>query len=212
MLAYKNRCTVVGKSHEFPKPMTAALSACENHLHETEARWFAVYTRYKREKLVVKQLQQKGIECYLPLQRLTRRYDRKVKQVELPLINCYIFVRIVKGEYVPVLETQDVLQFVKFSRNLIAIPEVEIDLLRRVVGELEELEVNPSAYHPGDQVEVIGGQLTGLKGTLIEKRGQHRLIVALDTLGYELNMEVRLEDVIRVRGPRSNVQRQVTRV
>ena len=189
--------------------MTAAVSACENHLHESEARWFAVYTRYKREKQVAKHLQQKGIEHYLPLQRLTRRYDRKVKQVELPLINCYIFVRIVKSEYVPVLETQDVLQFVKFSRNLISIPPAEIDLLRRVVGELEEFEVNPAAYHPGDQVEVIGGQLTGLKGTLIEKRGQHRLIVALETLGYELNMEVRVEDVIRVRGSKSGARSAV---
>ena len=75
----------------------------ENHLDTSEARWFAVYARYKREKVVAQRLQEKGIECYLPLQRLTRYYTRKVKQVELPLISGYLFTKITKKEYVPVL-------------------------------------------------------------------------------------------------------------
>ena len=89
----------------------------ENHLHETEPRWFAVYTRYKREKLVAQQLRDKGIEVYLPLQHFTRRYTRKIKKVEMPLISCYVFARITKKEYVPVLETPDVVQFVRFAKG-----------------------------------------------------------------------------------------------
>ena len=187
---YQNRSVKLGKSLEFPAPMRKATTTPENHLHDQEARWFAVYTRYKREKLVGRHLAQKGIEYYLPLQHFTRRYQRKVKQVDLPLINCYIFVRIRKSQYVPVLETADVVEFVQFNRNLIAIPEAEIDLLRRIVGEIEAVEVNPASLAKGDQVEVIGGQLTGLKGTLLEKRGQHKLVIALETLGYDLHMEV----------------------
>ena len=87
-------------SKDAPKPI--------NQLHDTEARWFAVYTRYKREKIVRKQLSDKGIECYLPLQQFTRHYTRKVKQVQLPLISCYIFVKICKPEYIKVLETPEV--------------------------------------------------------------------------------------------------------
>ena len=68
----------------------------EDHLHPTEARWFAVYTGYKHEKKVVELLTQKGITAYTPLHRVTRRYTRKVKHVELPLINCYVFVQITK--------------------------------------------------------------------------------------------------------------------
>ena len=107
----------------------------EDHLHEQEPRWFAVYTRYKREKLVAKRLREKGIEVYLPLQHFTRKYTRKVKEVSLPLISCYVFTRIVKKEYVPVLETPDVVQFVRIAKNLISIPPHEIQILQRVVGE-----------------------------------------------------------------------------
>ena len=162
----------------------------ENHLHATEARWFAVYARYKREKLVAQRLQEKGIECYLPLQRLTRYYTRKVKQVELPLISGYLFTRITRPEYVPVLETQDVVQFVRFSRNLISIPEQEINIIRRVVGEDIDVEVEQGTFVPGDAVEIIGGQLTGLKGTLLERRSDKNFVIELESLGYNLLMQV----------------------
>ena len=171
----------------------------ENHLHNREARWFAVYARYKREKQVARRLEEKGIECYLPLQQLTRHYTRKVKKVELPLISGYLFTRITKGEYVPVLETQDVVQFVRFSRNLISIPEREIDIIRRVVGENVEIEVEPGTFHPGDEVEIIGGQLTGLKGTLLERRSDKNFVVELTSLGYSLLMQVEPALLRRVR-------------
>ena len=113
----------------------------ESHLDAQEARWFAVYTKYKREKAVFRRLQEKGIETYLPLQQHVRRYTRKTRVVELPLISCYLFARITSREYVPVLETEGVLDFVNFSGKIIAIPDWEIGLMRRIVGEKLELEV-----------------------------------------------------------------------
>lgn len=167
----------------------------ENHLHDTEARWFAVYTGYKREKKVVELLQKKGITAYVPLQKLKRYYTRKIKEVELPLISCYVFVRITHSQYVPVLETQYVQRFLKIKRNLLAIPDHEIDLLRRVVGEIEGVEADVSSLRQGDDVEVIGGQLTGLCGTLVEQKGRHCLVISLQTLGYDLLMEVSPQQV-----------------
>lgn len=173
--------------------MSTPQTKSENHLDSQEAKWFAVYTKYKREKLVNERLSEKGIQTYLPLQQFTRRYTRKVKQVELPLISCYIFTKITKQEYVPVLETPDVVQFVNFSRNLIAIPEEEIRTLQRVVGENIEIEVEPSAYQEGDAVEIIGGNLTGLKGKLVRKENKNRFYVELEKMGYTLQMEIPLE-------------------
>ncbi|MEL7222209.1 MAG: UpxY family transcription antiterminator [Bacteroidota bacterium] len=165
----------------------------ENHLHANEARWFAVYTGYKREKRVVSLLNKKGICAYVPLQKLTRYYTSKVKKVAIPLISCYVFVKIVQSEYVTVLETQFVQRFLKINQNLLAIPQKEIDLLRRIVGEQVEIEVDTAFWKQGDKVEVIAGQLTGLQGTLVEKRGEHKLIVTLNTLGYDLMMEIKPE-------------------
>ena len=161
----------------------------ENHLDPRESKWFAVYTRFKREKLVTRQLEEKGITVYLPLQHLTRHYTRKKKKVSLPLISCYLFTKITQPEYIRVLETNDVVKFVQFSRNLISIPEQEIQLLKRICGEQIEVEVEPVSYHVGDKVEIVGGNLTGLRGTLL-RTGKKNFLVELAHIGYSLRMEV----------------------
>lgn len=161
-----------------------------NQLDAQEARWFAVYTKFKREKQVLKHLTEKGIQAYLPLQSFTRRYTRKVKHVELPLINCYIFTKITKDEYVPVLETQDVVTFVKFAQDLIAIPTHEIEIMKRVVGEGIEIDVQAGSYQLGDEVEIIGGNLTGLKGWLVATESEKNFVIELENLGYSLRMSV----------------------
>lgn len=159
-------------------------------LDALEPRWFAVCTKYKREKLVSKYLCDKGIKSFLPLQKVTRMYTRKVKNVELPLINCYVFVQIIKEQYVPVLETPDVTHFVKIAKDLIAIPEVEIDILRRVTGEVANVEVDRGVFKIGEEVEIISGSLFGLRGRLMQGLGAKNFVVELENLGYSLRMQI----------------------
>ncbi|MEQ8703240.1 MAG: UpxY family transcription antiterminator [Phaeodactylibacter sp.] len=172
---------------------TAIQEQPENHLSQLEARWFAVYTNYKREKMVARHFERKGIEYFLPLQKVTRRYTRKVKHLELPLISCYIFVKIEKKQYIPVLETQDVIKFVRFARNLISIPQTEIDIMRLVVGEgieVEALESKSLNLCSGDEVEILGGNLTGMKGILIDRKNDKNFVIELDNMGFSLIMDI----------------------
>jgi transcription antitermination factor NusG len=127
---------------------------------------------------------------YLPINKVVRKWNRKVKTVELPLISCYIFVKITKSQYLKVLETENVVSFVRFSKNLISIPEKEVEIMKRVTGEFNNLEVGATELNEGDHVEIIGGTLTGLKGLLTEKDNRKRFVVKLDNLGYSLYMEV----------------------
>jgi len=168
-----------------------------NQLHETEARWFAVYTRYKREKVVLKRLAEQGREIYLPLQKVTRYYTRKIVHTELPLISCYIFARVIKKEYVPILEDPDVLFFVKQRADLLAIPEREINILKAVTGEGIPVEVNKMEDLPreGDEVEIIQGRLFGMKGFLLETRNRKIVVIELETLGMALQLQLPLEHV-----------------
>jgi len=165
-------------------------------LHTSEPRWFAVCTRYKREKLVSKYLQDKGIQCYLPLQKVTRLYTRKIKKLEIPLINCYVFVQIIKEQYVPVLEIPDVVQFLKTAKELIAIPEKEIETLRRITGEIPNVEVDKGVFKIGDEVEIISGSLFGMRGRLLQGLGPKNFVIELENLGYSLRMQ-RAPEIVR---------------
>jgi len=168
-----------------------------NQLHESEARWFAVYTRYKREKMAYKRLTGLGLEIYLPLQEVIRHYTRKVVHLELPLISCYLFAKIVKREYVPILEDPDVLFFVKQRSDLLAIPEKEINILKAVTGAGFLVEVNKIEDLPaeGDEVEIIQGRLYGTKGYLVEARNRKTVVIELETLGMTLQLQVPLDHV-----------------
>lgn len=170
----------------------------ENHLEENIGKWFAIYTRYKREKQVLKQLEQKGIEAYLPLNKVVRKWERKVRNVELPLINCYVFVKIVKSDYIRVLETENVLNFVQFSRNLISIPNDEIDLLKRVTGEYGDIEIVESGLIEGDRVEILGGSLTGTKGKLVNVSNKKKFLIELSSLNYNLLIEVNASSIRKI--------------
>lgn len=162
-----------------------------NHLHPTEPRWFAVRTRSKSEKLVRRMLEKKGVEAWLPLQRLLRRYTRSTRLTEKPLLNGYVFVRIVRDQYVAVLETEHVAGFVRFSKDLLAVPQAELDILRRIVLE-EGLEVEaiPGALAEGDPVEISAGHLMGMKGRVVRVEGKRRFQIELQYLLHSLLITV----------------------
>lgn len=168
--------------------MTKIAQPPENHLDKTVAKWFAVYTKYKREKLIKKELDRQGIHVYLPIQKITRVYASKKKQVELPLISCYIFVKITQSEYIKVLQTENVVTFVRIAKNLISIPEHEMEIMRQVVGEGIPVTAEPTSLHKGDLVEIIGGNLTGVKGVLVDNHGDKQVIIDLESMGYSLRM------------------------
>lgn len=165
------------------------LAVPENHLSEDTPRWFAIYTKFKSEKEVARRLSRKGIECYVPVNQVVRQYTRKRKVVDLPLINCYAFVKITRDQYVPVLETEYVSRFIHFSKNLISIPEEEINLLKRICQQITDIDTQEIPFQKGKPVEIISGNLTGIKGKLVCDLGKN-FLVELNYIGIGLRMEV----------------------
>jgi transcriptional antiterminator RfaH len=162
----------------------------QHSLSATEPKWFAILTRVKAEKLVCSQLSEKGIKNYVPLQKITRIYSRKRRTVLLPLIYRYVFVNITKSDYVRVLETPHVEMFLKFKQDIIAIPDHEIEWLQRITGENVDFNIENRPYSAGDEVRVVYGNLTGLKGKLIKSLGKNELLVELDHIGIGLRIQI----------------------
>jgi transcription antitermination factor NusG len=162
-----------------------------NQLDKEEARWFAVYTNYKREKLVKKMLDQKGIESYLPIKKVVKQWSKKRRTMELPLMSCYIFVKIIEREYVPVLETEHILKFIKIGKDLIAIPENEIQTIKNILQDEIEFEIESSRHlQKGDTVEIIAGSLTGTRGELVEIEGKNRVLITLEHIQHTFRLSV----------------------
>ncbi len=152
--------------------------------------WYAAYTKSRAEKKVLQELQQMGIETYLPLQKRLKQWSDRRKWVEEPLLRCYIFVYIDMSDYFRVLNTRGVVRYITFEGKAVPIPEKQIDVLRKIVATEADVEVTVESFHPGDKVRVVSGPLHGLEGELVDFRGNRRVMVRFEQLGQHLLVSV----------------------
>ncbi len=154
-------------------------------------QWYAIYTKSRTEKKVVKLLDDFGIECYLPLIKKLRQWSDRKKWIEDPLIRSYVFVKIADDrEYLNVLQTDGVVRFVTFAGKAAMIPEKQIEDIKLLLASEKELEVTTENFEPGMDIIVHAGPLKGLEGELIEKRGKNKVQVKLEAIGQSILVEI----------------------
>lgn len=159
-------------------------------MEKNDTKWYAIYTRYKCEKLVMEKLNAKGITAFTPLTKKTKRYQRKIKHYYYPLIYNYSFVQIDLNDRLEVLAVDQVIDFIKIEGKPIPIPDEEIEILRKIVGEENPVMVQEKRLNVGEQVEIIHGNLTGLRGCLISCKNKHEIVVQLDAIGFDLIVSI----------------------
>jgi transcription antitermination factor NusG len=160
--------------------------------NKTEVKlWHVVYTRSRAEKKVLTELTQKGIECFLPLQKKLRQWKDRKKWVEMPLMTGYCFVCISRKEYDRVLHTDNVVCYITFEGKAAVIPAKQIDALKQLTKQNDfEVKVSKENFEPGKLVEVIEGPLIGLQGELIETRGRNRFMIRFSQIKSSFLVEI----------------------
>jgi transcription antitermination factor NusG len=152
--------------------------------------WHAVYVHSRAEKRVYEELKYKGIESFLPLQRKLRQWSDRKKWVEMPLISGYVFVHITRKHYDIVLQTDNVMQYVRFEGKAAVIRDQDIEVLKRMLGQSEsEVEITREELQPGTLVEIIAGPMMGVRGELISFRGNNKVALRMLPLGFTVLVE-----------------------
>lgn len=160
------------------------------------AHWYAVYTRSRAEKKLHSLLQEKKIECYLPLIKTRSQRRDRAKWVELPLIPSYLFVRVSEKEHYSVLNTPGAVCYVCFGGQPTSIPDEQINHLSRLINEgIPAVEVHYGSFEKGDLVEVQKGPLKGIRGEVVEIRGRQRLLLRFESLGCCVHVETSYEEL-----------------
>jgi transcription antitermination factor NusG len=163
----------------------------------TDYRWYAVYTKSRSEKRVQLELNEKGIENFLPMQRKLRKWSDRKKWVDTPVISGYVFVRISNKQYFEVLKTEGVVAFVRFENAPAVIRDEQIDLIKRLLHQHQvDVKSVKKPYKHGDPVEIIAGPLLGVQGKLIRHRNTSRVIVQLENTELIFMLEIGIEDIV----------------
>lgn len=153
--------------------------------------WYAIRTRSRHEKIVSAQLEQQGIETFLPLVKRTHKWSDRMKEVELPLFSGYNFVRLVLSspQRLRVLQAHGVAGFVGINGLGTAIPESQIQDLRTLLASNVPFEEHPF-LKVGQRVRIRGGCLDGVEGVLCAHNGDQSLMISLEPIQRSLSIRV----------------------
>jgi transcription termination/antitermination protein NusG len=162
----------------------------------TQPRWYAVRTRSRHEKLVARQLENQGIESFLPVVTQVRSWSDRRKEVETPLFSGYAFLRVIHSsdDRVRVLRTQGVVSFVGVHGSGIPIPDHQIEDIRTLVASRIPYEERPF-LRVGQRVRVRGGALDGIEGILVAENGDRSLVISVEPIQRSVCVRVAGYDV-----------------
>jgi transcription antitermination factor NusG len=151
--------------------------------------WYAVYTLPKNEKSLLKHLDVRQIESFLPTWESTHTWkNRQRVKVVQPLFPSYLFVRIRETERSKVLQSPGAVRIIGNCQGPLSISDSEIEFLRsdfcrERVQPYRELVV-------GRRVCIKSGLMQGVQGTLVEKRNSMRFVLTIEMINQNASIEV----------------------
>lgn len=175
-------------------PSSTSCSSPKLAAEFAEPHWYAIYTRSRHEKRVADQLTRRAVETLLPLYETMRRWRNGRHRVQFPLFPGYAFVRIAVKDRLEVVKVPGVVRLVGFDGQPVALPEDEIEGLRR--GLAEGIQVRPHPYLTvGRRVRVVSGPLEGMRGILVRRKSQFRVVLSLDLIMRSMIADVDVADI-----------------
>lgn len=158
-----------------------------------DRHWHALYVRSRFEKKVFDQLQDIGVETYLPLITQIKQWSDRRKKVEEPLFKSYLFVRNNEKEYFAILNLTGVVKFVTFEHKAVVVPENQIIAIKRYIDDYEQDKEDKAMRNEdlkiGQMVRITHGPMQGLIGRL-ESVKDKRLVVYIEAVGQYLPVSI----------------------
>lgn len=149
--------------------------------------WYVLYLRPRSEKKVADVCEAHGIEGYLPLQAVTRIYQRRKVTVEVPLFPGYFFVSFDPDQRIVLLRTNHVIK--------IMTPPDEAGLIYQLDQVRQALAVDPSlgaadALKHGHHVRIRCGPFQGIEGVVASKRRCGKVRLNIELVGQAVAVDI----------------------
>lgn len=178
--------------------MTASTESESNGRSQLRRRvWRVFYTQPRAELKCEERVRAAGVEVFVLKREVVRQWRDRKKRIIEPVFQSYLFARVHEAERLDVLQTGGIVKTVSFGPSFAVVSEEEIAQLRLAQFEprrlaLYDLEIPP----PGASVVVTQGPMKGLRGVVVEQRGEHYLVIRVEAIRQALKINVPAEWVI----------------
>ncbi len=167
--------------------MVDAVSVPVTSVTVSDAKWYAIRTRSRHEKVAARELDAQGIPAFLPLVTSIRQWSDRRTKVEMPLFPGYAFVRVdyFSGDRVRVLRTTGVVDFVGQKMEGSSIPDEQIESIRTILIRNVPVKEYPF-LNVGQRIRVRNGALSGVEGILVAVKGARQLVISVEPIQRSL--------------------------
>lgn len=154
-----------------------------------DLHWYVGYTRPRCEKKLWQKLEQAGVEVFLPLNKSEKYWSDRKKVIEEPLFPNYIFIRVSATNRWFLTNYRELVRFVSFEAKPAVVRQEEIDLIRCLLAQnvkIERSDTYERKWEAGQSIVVREGPFKGLKGFVMYRERNHKVIVNIDTIRQTL--------------------------
>lgn len=167
-------------------------------MNSQKKSWYVFYTKSRFEKKIDSALIEKGIESFLPLITVVKRWSDRKKKVEEPLFKSYIFAYANEKERLEVLQTQGVVKCIMFNGRIAIVPDFQIEGIKRLLEHKAESLVVGEWFDKGDIIKVISGPLEGMEGIVEMKSDGNWVIFNIESIGKSIRAKLSAAEVIKI--------------
>lgn len=148
------------------------------------------YTHSRHEKKTDEALTEAGFISYLPLVETIKQWSDRKKKVKEPLFRSYIFVKISIMQIPKVSETFGIVGPVRLGDEYAIVTEKEIETIKATANSGYAVELTDYSFEEGEEVQVIGGPLRGIKGRFSIKASTSYICILIEGLNQGIKVKV----------------------
>ena len=160
-------------------------------LCKMENKWRVIYVASRREKKVNQQLEKEGVESFLPLIMVKRRWSDRIKQVEMPLFSGYVFVKSTEQRRGYILQTPGVVKFLQYNGTDAIVADSIIESLQLAIQKGHTfLNTDEVQVKVGNKVMVTAGPFSGVQGRVASHNNNNYVLIELEAIGKQMCIKI----------------------
>ena len=156
----------------------------------TAPAWFVLRTGTMQMK-VAQALRAKGFEVFVPMQERRRQWSDRVKAYLAPIFTSFVFCRYEPKDRIAVLSTPGVSRERDRGGMPLAIPDADIEHLRRIAELSYPAEECDPLPIEGQEVQIKGRP--DIRGFLIDGGTVCRVLIRFESIGRAVVLQIPLD-------------------
>lgn len=157
---------------------------------QQEKQWFVFYTAPRAEKVVMRELEQRGYNVYLPLIKTHKVWkNRQKKTIEEVLFPSYIFVFTTQSKLHSIKQTSKIMTFIHCGGKPSIINNEAINAIKKMLDLNLDICVE-SNLKEGQRVRIASGPMDGYEGILVTKNSKTKFGIEIDEISQVVFVDI----------------------